>query len=125
MVVIIALVGAIGLFNALVMSVLERRREIGILRSMGATGGKVAQAFLTEGVALGALAWLVAIVGGIPAAYGFVQLLGRLIVQVPFAFDPVSLLVMLAFMLVVASLASLGPVWGATREKVAQTLRYE
>lgn len=92
---------------------------------MGATGGKVAQAFLTEGVALGALAWLVATVVGIPAAYGFVQLLGHLIVQVPFAFDPVSLLVMLAFVLVVASLASLGPVWGATRVKVAQTLRYE
>ena len=39
-VVIIALVGAIGLFNALAMSVLERRREIGILRSMGATGAR-------------------------------------------------------------------------------------
>lgn len=124
-VVIIALVGAIGLFNTLAMNVLERRREIGILRSMGATGRKVAQAFWTEGIALSVLAWLVATVIGIPAAYGFIRLLGQLIVTVPFVFNPLSLLVMLAFIVVVASLASLGPVWGATRVKVAQTLRYE
>ena len=62
---------------------------------------------------------------GIPAAYGFIRLLGQLIVTVPFVFNPLSLLVMLAFIVVVASLASLGPVWGATRVKVAQTLRYE
>ena len=40
---IIALVGGIGLLNSLAMGVLERRREIGILRSMGVTGRKVAQ----------------------------------------------------------------------------------
>ena len=123
--VIIALVGAISLFNTLAMSVLERRREIGILRSMGATGGKVAQVFWTEGVSLGVIAWAIAIVLGIPAAYGFVQLLGVLLVAVPFAFNPMSLVWMLAFVVVVATLASLGPVWGATRVKIAQTLRYE
>ncbi len=53
---IIALVGGIGLFNALAMGVLDRRREIGILRSMGATGVKVAQVFWTEGVGLGLVA---------------------------------------------------------------------
>jgi putative ABC transport system permease protein len=122
---IIALVGAIGLFNALAMSVLERRREIGILRSMGATSGKVAQVFWTEGLSLGALAWVVALVVGIPAAYGFVRLLGALVLPVPFAFSPVGLVAMLVFMLVVASVASLGPVVGASRVKIAQTLRYE
>ena len=55
---IIAVVGAIGLFNTLAMSVLEHRREIDILRSMGATGRKVAQVFWTEGVALGVVAWV-------------------------------------------------------------------
>ena len=122
---IIAIVGAIGLFNALAMSVLERRREIGILRSMGATGRKIAQVFWTEGVSLGAIAWLIALVVGFPAAYGFVLLLGQLFLPVPFAFDPVSLFAMLGFMLIVATLASIGPVWGATRIKIAQTLRYE
>jgi putative ABC transport system permease protein len=124
-VVIIALVGAIGLFNALAMSVLERRREIGILRSMGATSRKVAQVFWTEGVSLGVVAWLVAIVLGIPLAYGFVALLGQLLFTVPFSFNPMSLVLMLIFIVVVATLASIGPVWGASRVKIAQTLRYE
>ena len=122
---IIALVGAIGLFNTLAMSVLERRREIGILRAMGATGRKVAQVFWTEGVALGVVSWAIAIALGIPIAYGFVQLIGSLLVSVPFAFDPLSLLWMLVFVVAVASVASLGPVWGAARVRIAQTLRYE
>ena len=124
-VVIIALVGAIGLFNALAMSVLERRREIGILRSMGATSRKVAQVFWTEGVSLGVVAWLAAILLGIPLAYGFVALLGQLLFTVPFSFNPMSLVLMLIFIVVVATLASIGPVWGASRVKIAQTLRYE
>ncbi len=123
--VIIALVGAIGLFNALAMSVLERRREIGILRSMGATGRKVAQVFWIEGLSLGVIAWFIALVIGIPGAYGFVWLLGNLFLPVPFTFNPTSLFVMLGFMLLLATLASVGPVWGATRIKIAQTLRYE
>jgi putative ABC transport system permease protein len=122
---IIALVGAIGLFNTLAMSVLERRREIGILRAMGATSRKVAQVFWTEGVALGVVSWAIAIALGIPIAFGFVQLIGSLLVSVPFAFDPLSLLWMLVFVVAVASVASLGPVWGAARVRIAQTLRYE
>jgi putative ABC transport system permease protein len=122
---IIALVGAIGLFNTLAMSVLERRREIGILRAMGATGRKVAQVFWTEGVMLGVISWAIAIALGIPIAYGFVQLIGSLLANVPFAFDPMSLVWMLVFVVAVASVASLGPVWGAARVRIAQTLRYE
>jgi putative ABC transport system permease protein len=122
---IVALVGAIGLFNALVMSVLERRREIGILRSMGARGRQVATVFWTEGVSLGIVAWLIAIALGIPAAYGFVQLLSSLLLTVPFAFDPMSLVWMLVFIVAVASVASVGPVLGAMRVKIALTLRYE
>lgn len=122
---IVALVGAIGLFNTLVMSVLERRREIGILRSMGATSRRVAQVFWTEGVSLGMVAWVIAIALGIPAAYGFLQLIGALLVTTPFAFDPLSLVWMLVFVVAVASVASIGPVLAASRVKIAQTLRYE
>jgi putative ABC transport system permease protein len=124
-VVIVALVGAIGLFNTLAMSVLERRREIGILRSMGATGRKVAQVFWTEGMAQGIFSWLVALALGIPAAYGFVLLLGNILVPVPFAFDMTNLIWMFEFIVIVVTIASAGPAWGAARVKVAQTLRYE
>jgi putative ABC transport system permease protein len=122
---IVALVSGMGLFNALAMSVLERRREIGILRSLGATSRKVAEVFWIEGVALSGIAWCIATVLGIPAAYGFVVLLNRLLFPVPFAFNPFSLLIMLGFVLLVTFLASGGPVLGAMRVKIVQTLRYE
>jgi ABC-type antimicrobial peptide transport system permease subunit len=122
---IIAVVGAIGLFNTLAMRVLEHRREIGILRSMGATGREVAQVFWTEGVSLGVVAWVIALIVGFPAASGFDQLLEQALFQALFVFDPTSLIVMLVFILVVATVASVGLVWGASRVKSAQTLRYE
>jgi len=122
---IIALVGGIGLLNSLAMGVLERHREIGILRSMGATGRKVAQVFWTEGVGLGVVSWVIAIVIGIPAAYGFVQVLGAVLLKSPFVFNPLSVLAMLVFIVAVASLATIGPVWSASRVRIAETLRYE
>jgi ABC-type antimicrobial peptide transport system permease subunit len=62
---------------------------------------------------------------GIPAAFGFVQLLSHLLATIPFALDPLSLVWMLAFVLLVATVASIGPTWAARRVRIAQTLRYE
>jgi putative ABC transport system permease protein len=123
--VIVALAGAIGLFNTLAMSVLERRLEIGILRSMGASGRKVTGVFWTEALSLGVLSWMVGVALGIPAAYGFVWLIGALLMPVPFAFNPLGVVFMLAFIAIVATLASVIPAWGAARVRIAQTLRYE
>jgi putative ABC transport system permease protein len=122
---IVALVGILGLFNTLTTSVLERRREIGILRSMGATGRRVASVFWLEGVSLGVIAWFVGLLLGIPAAYGFVAFISAALVPTPFAFDPRTLGVMLIFILVIATLASFGPVMRAARIRISDTLRYE
>lgn len=123
--IIIALVGSVGLANALVMSVLERRREIGILRSMGAVSRKVAQVFWAEGLTLGGLAWVLALILGLPASWGLLQIQAQLLAPVPFAFNPLYLVWMLVAIFVLASLACIGPVFAATRVKIAQTLRYE
>jgi len=122
---IVALVGILGVFNTLTTSVLERRREIGVLRSLGATNGRVASVFWLEGMALAVLAWLIGGVLGIPAAYGFVMLLGVVFIQIPFAFNPLLLLNMFAFIMSIVMLASLLPVLGAIRGRIAETLRYE
>lgn len=123
--IIIALVGSVGLANTLVMSVLERRREIGILRSMGAVGRKVAQVFWAEGITLGGLAWVLALLLGFPASWGLLQIQAQLLAPVPFAFNPLNLLWMLAAIFILASLACIGPVFAASRVKISQTLRYE
>jgi putative ABC transport system permease protein len=122
---IVALVGILGVFNTLTTSVLERRREIGVLRSLGATNWRVASVFWLEGIALVVIAWLLGVVLGIPGAYGFVLLLGMVFIQIPFAFNPFMLLYMFAFILLLVMLASLLPVLGAIRVRIAETLRYE
>ena len=73
---------------------------------------------------LGVVSWLIAVAIGIPGAYLFVQLLGALL-EAPFTFNLLRMLAMLVFILVVASLATIGPVWSASGVKIAQTLRYE
>ena len=122
---IVALIGILGLFNTLTTSVLERRREIGIMRSLGASGRRVASVFWVEALALSALAWVAATVIGIPAAYGFVSLIAAVLVNVGFALNPTALLAMLAFTFVIATLASFIPALAAARLRVAGILRYE
>ena len=104
---------------------MTRRREIGILRSMGATGRQVAQVFWTEGVGQGVVAWVIAVAIGIPAAYGFGQFVGAVLFAVPVVFNPASIVAMLVFIVAVASVATVGPVWSASRIRIAETLRYE
>jgi putative ABC transport system permease protein len=123
--VIIALVGILGLFNTLTISVLERRREIGILRSMGGTGWRIARVFWIEGISLATVAWVVAVIVGIPAAYAFVGLIGAVLVPLPFTFGPITPGIMLVFILVIASLASFGPALSAARVRVSEMLRYD
>jgi putative ABC transport system permease protein len=122
---IVALVGILGLFNTLTTSVLERRREIGILRSMGATGWRVASVFWTEGMALAGISWLLAAAIGVPAAYGFVTLISQVLLPIPFAFSPLTLGITLVFIVLCATLASIIPAISAGRVRIADTLRYE
>jgi putative ABC transport system permease protein len=123
--VIVALVGILGLFNTLTISVLERRLEIGILRSMGGTGWRIARVFWIEGISLAAVAWIVAVIVGMPAAYAFVSFIGAVLVPLPFTFAPVTLGIMLMFILVIATLASFGPALSAARVRVSEMLRYD
>jgi len=122
---IVALIGVLGLFNTLTTSVLERRRESGIMRSLGASGRRVATVFWVEALALSALAWVAATLIGIPAAYGFVSLISAVLINVGFAFNPTALVAMLAFTFVIATLATFIPALAAARLRVAGLLRYE
>jgi putative ABC transport system permease protein len=123
--VIVALVGILGLVNTLTISVLERRREIGILRSMGGTGWRIAGIFWIEGISLATVAWIVAVIVGIPAAYAFVSLIGAVLVPLPFTLGPITPGMMLVFILAIATLASFGPALSAARIRVSDMLRYD
>jgi putative ABC transport system permease protein len=122
---IVGSVGILGLANALAASVLERKREIGMLRSLGGSSWRVAQIFWVEGMSLGGIALVLAALVGIPMAYGFVQLMGELFLQVDFLLDPSALIVMVIAVLLIATLASIIPAFRASQLRIADMLRYE
>jgi putative ABC transport system permease protein len=122
---IVGVVGVLGLANALAASVLERRREIGMLRAMGARGRRVARVFWVEGLALGGIAWLAGALLGLPLAFAFVQALWQAVMPVHFYVDAIAFAVMLAAILGIATLASVLPALRASRMRLAEILRYE
>jgi putative ABC transport system permease protein len=65
------LVGGVGVANTMFISVLERRREIGLRRALGATRGQIRSQFLTEAVALSGLGGLAGTVLGVVVTLGY------------------------------------------------------
>lgn len=121
---LIALVGALGLLMAISMSVFERQKEIGVMRSIGAGSRTVAMQFLTEGLIVGLMAWAI----GLPISYGLSQLITAAL-ELGDAFQlnyPVSAPIAgLVGMLVITALASLWPAFSASRKTVSNILRYQ
>jgi putative ABC transport system permease protein len=122
---IVGVVGMLGLANALVASVLDRRREIGLLRALGASGRRVAQVFWVESLALGGIAWLAGVLVGLPLAYAFVQTFAWQVMPVDFYLDGLAFGVMLVAVFAIATVGSVAPAWRASRLRVAEALRYE
>ncbi len=121
---LIALVGALGLLTTLSMSVFERQKEIGVMRSIGAGSSTVALQFLTEGLVVGVISWLV----GLPLA----ALVELLLLNVtgfsetfPFTFPLSAAVIGLVGMLVITTIASLWPSIAASRKTVSDILRYQ
>lgn len=121
---LIAAVGAVGLLTTLSMSVFERQKEIGVMRSVGATSSTVALQFLSEGLIVGVIAWLIAA----PLSY-FVSI--ELEKLLPFggvfeiSYPPVTVVIGLVAMMLMVTVASLVPAIAASRKTVSDILRYQ
>jgi putative ABC transport system permease protein len=122
---LVAGMGSLGLADALTASVVERRRDIGLLRSLGASGRRVATVFWIEGAALSLIAWIVAAAAGVPLADLFVQLFRRRVMPTDFHFDPLSLALMVVVTLALASVATILPARRAAAMRTAELLRTE
>ncbi|MEW9551548.1 ABC transporter permease [Nonomuraea sp. NPDC050783] len=104
------LVGGVGVANTMVISVLERRREIGLRRSLGATRGQVRLQFLAESLLLSALGGVAGAVLGTLATAGYALARGWPLVVPPWAVGGAVVAT-----LVVGTLAGLYPAVRAAR----------
>jgi putative ABC transport system permease protein len=123
--IIVAAVGILGLADALAASVVERRREIGLMRALGAIGRRVGSVFIVEGLALSIVAWLTAAAMGIPLAYLFVGLFERTVMPIGFHFNPLAFPLMFAVTVIIATLAALVPALQASSLRAVDLLRHE
>ena len=122
---VVALVGLLGLSNTLSAEVLERRREIGILRSLGATGWRVGLVFWIQGATLAILSWVPGILLALPAGYALVNILSAYVGPIQFSIDPVAIVMTLIFILAVSLVASFAPALSASHTRIREILRYE
>lgn len=126
MAIVIGLVGSIALSGALSLSVMERMREIGVLRAIGASNWQVARLFIGEGLILGWLSWLIALPLSLPAGKVMVSALGSAFqTELVYNYTPSGALLWLAIITVLSILASWLPARGATRVSVRQSLVYQ
>jgi putative ABC transport system permease protein len=124
---LLAIVGSLGLTGAMSINVLERKREIGVLRAIGASNRSVLQIFVVEGVVIGVLSWLGALVLSQPISRALGWRIGMTFARLPldFVYDLRAPLFWLVIVIVVAALASLLPAYNASRISVRETLAYE
>jgi putative ABC transport system permease protein len=123
---LIAGVGAIGLAGTLSINVLERRREIGVMRAIGASSLQIAMLFVGEGLILGLMAWLIAIPLSIPVGQLFSLVIGQVInFGIVYQFSWTGALQWLIIVVVLSILGAALPAWRATRISIRESLAYE
>jgi putative ABC transport system permease protein len=126
MTLLVAIVGSIGLSGTLSINVMERRREIGVMRAVGASSADVALIFMGEGLLLGVISWAQAVPLSMLGARYFVDALGNAL-QFPFAYQ-YSVAGMWAWLGIIVGLslaASWLPARRATLISVRESLAYE
>jgi putative ABC transport system permease protein len=127
MMILVALVGGLGLAITMSLNVLERTREIGILRSLGAQSGVVRRVVIVEALVVGLASWLAAIPLSIPLAVFLGNALGLSLLARPldYIFSVPALLLWLGIVAVIAVMASALPAQNAARLTIREAIAYE
>jgi len=137
---IIVLVAVFNILSSLIMLVRAKRRDIAILRTMGATRRSLMKVFMTVGVTIGALGIVAGMILGTvglyyrqPVVNFFQRLTGqnlwdpsvRFLTELPARTDPAEVVAIVTMALILSFLATLIPAWRASKTDPVQVLRYE
>ena len=130
--VLIVLVAAFGIVSTLIMVVMEKNKDIAILKSMGATARSIMRIFIFEGLIIGCVGTLIGLGGGyvvctLLAKYQFITLPSDVyyISRLPVKMNILDFVLVAVSALGISFLATLYPSWQASRLDPAEALRYE
>ncbi|HLO33213.1 MAG TPA: ABC transporter permease [Anaerolineales bacterium] len=127
MAVLTAIVGSMGLTGTMGMNVLERTREIGIMRAIGADDRAVMRTVIAEGVFIGMISFGLAIILSIPVTYLLSTIVSLAVFQTPIevVFTYQGYVIWLGLILALSALASILPARNAARLTIREVLAYE
>lgn len=126
MAVLIGVVGSISLSGVLSLGVIERQREIGVMRAIGASTWDIARLFIGEGLILGWLSWIIAFPLSLPAGRLMTEALSRALgSEIIYYYTPRGALMWLLAITILSALASWLPARRATRISVRESLSYQ
>ncbi len=120
-------VGGLGLASTMSLAVLERTREIGVMRAIGARHGTILAMVQVEGLVIAVLSWALAIPLSLPMSVALGIAFGRVMLKVPVHLLPNASGVLQWFgvVIVLSLIACAWPAMRATRITTAAALAYE
>ena len=122
-----ALVGSIGLTGTMTMNVMERTREIGVMRAIGGHNQVISQLVIVEGLIIGLLSYGMGGMLSVPISFILSNVISQTIFSAPaeIAFTSQGFLIWLGVVVILSVLASLLPARNATRLTIREVLAYE
>lgn len=125
--ILIALVGSIGLTGTMSMNIMERTREIGIMRSIGASDRALTKMVLIEGVIIGWMSWGIGALLSFPISVLMSNSITQALFGAPasFNFSITGFVIWFVLVTILSVVSSIAPARNATRLTIREVLAYE
>jgi len=123
---LLAAVGVIGLTGTMTINVIESTREIGVMRSIGASHRSIFGIYITEGVVIALMAWGIGAVLSYPFSIWLTRALGTAMsMPLSYVFSWWGIGAWFAAVVIIAVFASLLPAWRASQVSIRDAIAYE